>query len=454
MPVDIGQFFGEATLPLLVRINEYNFPIFDFAEATQNQPLLVLSYHLVVQSGLLSRMQLPVDKFVNFMWNVEGGYRKELSFHNSIHAADVLHCIHYLISLPRLKNCFSDSELLAFYIAASIHDYDHPGVNNHFLIATSDPRALLYNDKSVLENHHCASAFGVMRRPECDFARGLGSKEWRSLRESIVEMVLATDLAQHFSLLALFKKKVLTSGEFDPVTTREDKTLLMQMLMKCSDVSNPTKSAPLYDTWIDRIREEFFLQGDKEKALGLPVSPFCNRDAQNAYDPRSSQKSFIEFIVAPLYEAMSEWVELGEVREGLEDSRERFCGGSSNKPHNASMQQVHPLTVDTSVSQQQANLLRRNHSVPYSLTSLGSPDSPQSVVPPLPALSLHEQVAKGRRRRESWAGSLIGAGESLALKVASFGRRGSAGTVEPESGPSNDDSVGGHGVNVMEIENR
>ncbi|RKO92309.1 hypothetical protein BDK51DRAFT_12619, partial [Blyttiomyces helicus] len=163
------------------------------------------------------------------------------------------------------------------YLAATIHDVDHPGVNNHFLIAVSDRRALLYNDKSVLENHHCATGFDVLARKGCDFLAGMEKKAYRAVREAVVDMVLATDLAQHFALMTMFKKKVVGGGEFDPEGAREDRTLLMQMLMKCADVSNPTKAAPLYYEWIQRITAEFHAQGDREKALGLPVSPFCNR---------------------------------------------------------------------------------------------------------------------------------------------------------------------------------
>lgn len=47
-------------------------------------------------------------------------------------------------------------------LAAFCHDYDHPGLNNQFLIASSDLLALVYNDKSVLENHHIAEVFKML----------------------------------------------------------------------------------------------------------------------------------------------------------------------------------------------------------------------------------------------------------------------------------------------------
>ena len=34
-------------------------------------------------------------------------------------------------------------------------------------------------------------------------------------------------------------------------------------MVHCSDLSNPTKPLELYMVWVERITEEFFLQGDK-----------------------------------------------------------------------------------------------------------------------------------------------------------------------------------------------
>lgn len=52
--------------------------------------------------------------------------------------------------------------MFAALVAAAIHDVDHPGRSNQFLIETSDHLAVLYNDNSVLENHHLAVAFKAM----------------------------------------------------------------------------------------------------------------------------------------------------------------------------------------------------------------------------------------------------------------------------------------------------
>ena len=48
-------------------------------------------------------------------------------------------------------------------------------------------------------------------------------------------------------------------------------------MVHCSDLSNPTKPLEVYRKWVDRIMEEFFIQGDMERDKGLDISPMCDR---------------------------------------------------------------------------------------------------------------------------------------------------------------------------------
>ena len=112
---------------------------------------------------------------------------------------------------------FTPLEVLAAILASSMHDVDHPGTTNQYLVATSSELALMYNDESVLENHHLAVAFKLLQLPECDILAGLSAKQRTSFRKMVIDMVLATDMSKHMSLLADLKtmvetKKVAGSG--------------------------------------------------------------------------------------------------------------------------------------------------------------------------------------------------------------------------------------------------
>ena len=47
-------------------------------------------------------------------------------------------------------------------ISGAAHDMDHPGTNNLYEIKCKSKLAHLYNDQSVLENHHAASFFFLL----------------------------------------------------------------------------------------------------------------------------------------------------------------------------------------------------------------------------------------------------------------------------------------------------
>jgi len=53
------------------------------------------------------------------------------------------------------------------YWAALVHDYEHGGLNNDFLVKTAHPLAITYSDQSPLEHHHVAAATRVFLEPEC-----------------------------------------------------------------------------------------------------------------------------------------------------------------------------------------------------------------------------------------------------------------------------------------------
>lgn len=201
-------------IELLDTIYDWNWPLFEFAECCPGEkPLYILAWHLFDDSGLFEAFDIPSDKFNNFMWRIQEGYR-ELPYHNATHAADVLHAVNYFSQLEGVKDIIERRplDLLAIYIAAAIHDYDHPGLNNNYLINTKNPLAILYNDLSVLESYHVSSAFQILLKPECNFMVNFSKADWQYIRELVIEMVLATDLLQHTKAVAQFRTMVSVLG--------------------------------------------------------------------------------------------------------------------------------------------------------------------------------------------------------------------------------------------------
>ncbi|XP_029950404.1 cAMP-specific 3',5'-cyclic phosphodiesterase 4B-like [Salarias fasciatus] len=316
-------------------LDKWSFNIFRVAEFSNNRPLSCVMYAIFQERELLKTFRIPVDTFVTYVMTLEDHYHGNVAYHNSLHAADVTQSTHVLLSTPALDAVFTDLEILAALFAAAIHDVDHPGVSNQFLINTNSELALMYNDESVLENHHLAVGFKLLHQENCDIFQNLTKRQRQSLRKLVIDMVLATDMSKHMTLLADLKtmvetKKVTSSGVLllDHYTERIQ---VLRNMVHCADLSNPTKPLPLYRQWTERIMEEFFRQGDKERERGMEISAMCDKHTASV---EKSQVGFIDYIVHPLWETWADLVhpDAQELLDTLEENREWYLNTMPQSP--------------------------------------------------------------------------------------------------------------------------
>ena len=68
---------------------------------------------------------------------------------------------------------------------------------------------------------------------------------------------------------------------FGRLDTQENRLMVMEIAIKCSDLNNPTKNSDIAYKWSMSIMEEFYRQGDAERELGLPISQFMDRNNAN-----------------------------------------------------------------------------------------------------------------------------------------------------------------------------
>lgn len=86
---------------------------------------------------------------------------------------------------------------------------------------------MLYNDRSVLENHHAASAWNLyLSRPEFNFLANLDHVEFKRFRFLVIEAILATDLKKHFDFLAEFNAKVWDQIPFKNAKLHEQSVIM------------------------------------------------------------------------------------------------------------------------------------------------------------------------------------------------------------------------------------
>ncbi|KAG2490632.1 hypothetical protein HYH03_011023 [Edaphochlamys debaryana] len=291
----------EETERLLAMADGWQFDTWRLQEATQGHALSSLGFFLMQRAGLVKRFRLRPVVLARFLRAVEGGYLDN-SYHNATHAADVLQTLHVIIHAAQLHVHYLDPlGLLAAYYAAIVHDYAHPGLTSDFLVATSDPLAIRYNDKSPLENHHCAASFSLLQRPDLDILAQLSQAERTTFRKQVIELVLATDMKQHFSILSHFNTVHRGAPAPQPVDDTE-RLLSLQVALKCADIGHLGEELPVHKRWLSVLEEEFFRQGDREKELGLPISPLFDRSKQGV---SKSQVGFYDFVALPLVHALA-----------------------------------------------------------------------------------------------------------------------------------------------------
>lgn len=140
-------------------------------------------------------------------------------------------------------------------------------------------------------------------------------------------MVLSTDMSKHMSLLADLKtmvetKKVAGSGVL-LLDNYTDRIQVLENLVHCADLSNPTKPLPLYKRWVTLLMEEFFQQGDREREQNLDISPMCDRHSATI---EKTQVGFIDYIVHPLWETWADLVhpDAQEILDTLEQNRDWY----------------------------------------------------------------------------------------------------------------------------------
>ncbi|XP_055712683.1 cAMP-specific 3',5'-cyclic phosphodiesterase isoform X2 [Phlebotomus papatasi] len=312
---------------LLGDLDTWGIDIFRIGDLSCNRPLTCVAYSVFSQRDLLSALMIPPKTFIAFMVTLEDHYVKDNPFHNSLHAADVTQSTNVLLNTPALESVFTPLEICGALFAACIHDVDHPGLTNQFLINTSSELALMYNDESVLENHHLAVAFKLLQNQGCDIFCNMQKKQRQTLRKMVIDIVLSTDMSKHMSLLADLKtmtetKKVAGSGVL-LLDNYTDRIQVLENLVHCADLSNPTKPLPLYKRWVALLMEEFFLQGDKERASGMDISPMCDRHNATV---EKSQVGFIDYIVHPLWETWGDLVhpDAQEILDTLEENRDYY----------------------------------------------------------------------------------------------------------------------------------
>jgi len=329
----------ESSAPLrefLETIDDFFFDAFELERVSGGHPLCTISFHIMTRLNLLETFSIDPKQLFAFLLKIEEGYPQN-AYHNRTHAANVVQSMFILLTQGMGPDFAGDLEMMAGLLSAIVHDFEHKGVNNDFLIRYQDELALKYNDKSPLENHHVAAAFNLILMEPFQIFANLSIDQFSKIRKLMIEMVIATDMKLHFEILGRFRlleskisrraegydthqtKTIQTdftgglSSSMDVGTSNavkemnillpEDVALSLQVALKCADVGHVYCSPNVHMKWVQKLEQELFAQGDKEKEHGaVTTSPLMDREKGGI---TKSQCGFFQIVVLPLFKSFS-----------------------------------------------------------------------------------------------------------------------------------------------------
>ena len=115
-------------------------------------------------------------------------------------------------------------------------------------------------------------------------------------------------------------------------------------MIKCADIGHAAKKVSLHEQWSVKVCEEFYNQGDKEKALNQPVSMFCDRDDTNI---AKSQAGFIQNLVIPLYECINQYFNSEQIQkfciQQLDTNHKHWLSLDTEQPKKSEKEKNHEL---------------------------------------------------------------------------------------------------------------
>jgi hypothetical protein len=311
---------------------QWQTDVISLSEITEGHPLSSIMCFLFQKLNFIHEFEMDFLRFRTYFLNIELGYG-ENPYHNREHAASVVHMTFAMLHLggindkvsrgswfvpsassqgggrPSFTRSCGELVMMTSLFAAAVHDFEHLGLTNSFLTKSNHSRAITYNDMHVNEHHHAAAAFKVLQQPECNFMAQLVPDEFRVIRKLTIDMVLATDMEDDKFMRNTFQEAIdrhMVGEEitdFD-VNSKTDALLTLQMTLKSADLGHLALAWDTHVTWVERLENEFFYQGDKEASLGMvPISFLMDRSQPGV---TQTQLGFFEFVAVPLFSSMEQ----------------------------------------------------------------------------------------------------------------------------------------------------
>lgn len=285
-------------------------------------------FNIFYKFKLLQEFNITNEKFFRFLSEMRNTYKK-VPYHNWRHAVDVTQFITYQLLISRFDKNLTKFEIFGLLVSAVCHDANHDGFTNVYNVKAETPLGILFKNQSVMETHHCQIANEVITKEENNIFAIFSPEEYKRMWNLVFSLILATDMAKHFTIIKEFT--TLKEDNTFSMKNPEHRLLLLQIILKCADISNVSRPFKLADKWCDVLCEEFFRQGDLEKANGMEfTSP--NNDREHLDKPKS-QIGFYTFVCLPLFQTAAKAIPALQVNvEQVEANLAIWKAANEEKP--------------------------------------------------------------------------------------------------------------------------
>ncbi|XP_049828954.1 probable 3',5'-cyclic phosphodiesterase pde-5 isoform X1 [Schistocerca gregaria] len=275
-------------------VDDYYFNVFKLDDYEKARHAIFMFKDLF---GLSS---FDCDSLIRFTLTVRKNYRR-VPYHNWTHGFSVANSMYSILKHSRAA--FKHNECLALYIASLCHDLDHRGKNNKFMLDTESPLAAIYST-STMEHHHFNQTVTILQQKGHNIFCKLSNSDYKQVLSLMKHCILATDLAVFFPNRTRLSE--IVADQTFSWTNMEHRLLLQAIAMTASDLSASAKPWDLQVETVKVIFEEFYEQGDAERAAGRTPIPMMDRRQPD--QQAASQVGFLTSICIPCYSLLHQLI--------------------------------------------------------------------------------------------------------------------------------------------------
>eukprot|EP00164_Ancoracysta_twista_P004092 GFYU01005495.1.p1 GENE.GFYU01005495.1~~GFYU01005495.1.p1 ORF type:complete len:1223 (+),score=327.84 GFYU01005495.1:479-4147(+) len=277
---------------LMRRFSEVDCAIY---ELSTDEKILCL-HHVYHKVGIGNGFNLEPETLTNFFNSVKDNYQA-CPYHNFDHGVEVVHGMFVILDELGVSQFLTSLEILSLLVVGLCVDVDHPGLDNNYQCEARTELAVLYNDTSVLENHHAALCWKLISSPGTNISGAVSRMQATTMRKIIVPSILNTDMSQHDDFIARFKGMVDSGVRLGMFLTPENRDLMFQALVKSALFMRTQKAFPIARTWSSKLGSEKKIQTSMEFNNGYTMT--------KVGDDVEATTSLLKNQVVPLYYQMS-----------------------------------------------------------------------------------------------------------------------------------------------------